>query len=85
MKINKQLFDFILYKPRLLNVLLKISNFEKFPLLQRVRNKILAKAIEGIYTAGETLESAEMRMKKLEQENVGIILNYAMEAGNVIK
>jgi predicted RNase H-like HicB family nuclease len=85
MKINKQLFDFILGKPRLLNVLLKFSNFEKFPLLQRGRNKLLAKAIEGIYSAGETLESAEIRMMELERENIGIILNYAMEAGKLIK
>lgn len=85
MKINKQLFDFILNKPRLLNVLLKLYNFEKFPLLQQSRNKLLAKAIEGIYSAGETLESAVIRMKELERENVGIILNYAMEAGMIIK
>lgn len=85
MKINKQLFDFILKKPRFLNVLLKLSNFEIFPLLQQGRNKLLAKAIEGIYSAGETLESAEIRMKELERKNVGIILNYAMEAGMILK
>ena len=84
MKINKQIFDFILNKPGLLNALLKLSNFEKFPILQKGRNKFLAKAIEGIYSAGETLESAEIRMKEQEQENVGIIFNYAMEAGTMI-
>lgn len=82
MKINKQLFDFMLNRPSLLNSLLKISNFEKIPVLQQSRNKLLAKAIEGIYTAGETLASAEVRIKELEQKNIGVILNYAMEAGN---
>lgn len=81
MKINKHLFDFILNRPSLLDSLLKLSNFEKIPPLQKIRDKLLAKAIEGIYTAGETLESAEVRITELEQKQVGVILNYAMEAG----
>ena len=81
MTINKQLFDFVLNRPSLLNSLLKIINFEKIPILQNGRNKLLARAIEGIYSAGETLESAENRVKELEYENIGAILNYAMEAG----
>ena len=81
MTINKQIFDFVLKRPSLLNALLKISNFEKIPFLQNKRNKLLALAIEGIYTAGETLESAENRIKELEKEKKGVILNYAMEAG----
>ena len=81
MTINKQLFDFVLNRPSLLNSLLKIINFEKIPILQNGRNKLLARAIEGIYSAGETLESAEYRVKELEYENIGAILNYAMEAG----
>lgn len=81
MKINKQLFDFILNRPSLLNALLKLSNFESFPVIQKERNKLLARAIEGIYSAGETLESAEKRIKELEKRNTGVILNYAMEAG----
>lgn len=84
MKINKRLFDFILDKPSLLNFLLKVSNFDNIPVVQNCRNKVLAKAIEGIYSAGETLESAEIRMSKLEDKNVGVILNYAMEAGKTI-
>lgn len=84
MTINKQLFDFVLSKPSLLGALLKISNFEKVPFLQDKRNKLLAHAIEGIYSAGDTLESAENRVKELEKENIGVILNYAMEAGNLI-
>lgn len=81
MIINKKLFDFVLDRPSLLNTLLKLSNFEKIPFLQNQRNKILAQAIEGIYSAGETLESAENRIYELEKENKGAILNYAMEAG----
>ncbi len=81
MKINKHLFDFLLNRPSLLSSLLKVSNFEKIPALQKSRDKLLAKAIEGIYTAGETLVSAEVRIKELEQKQVGVILNYAMEAG----
>lgn len=81
MTINKQLFDFVLNRPSLLNTLLKISNFEKIPFLQNKRNKLIAHAIEGIYSAGETLDSAENRVKELEKENNGVILNYAMEAG----
>lgn len=83
MKINKQLFDFVLNRPRLLNLLLNVSNFEKFPFLQKQRNKVIAKAIEGIYSAGENLNSAEKRIIELEQKNIGVILNYAMEAGNI--
>lgn len=82
MKINKQLFNFVLNRPSLLSVLLKVSNFEKVPLIQNQRNKLLARAIEGIYSAGETLESAEDRINELEKKKVGVILNYAMEAGN---
>lgn len=81
MTINKQLFDFVLNRPSLLNALLKISNFEKIPFLQKKRNKLIAHAIEGIYSAGETLDSAENRVKELEKENNGVILNYAMESG----
>lgn len=83
MKINKQLFDSVLNRPRLLNLLLNVSNFEKFPFLQKQRNKVIAKAIEGIYSAGENLNSAEKRIIELEQKNIGVILNYAMEAGNI--
>lgn len=83
MKINKQLFDVVLNRPALLNFLLKVSNFEKFPFIQKQRNRLLARAIEGIYSAGETLASAEERIKELEQKNVGVILNYAMEAGKL--
>lgn len=81
MKINKQLFGFVLNRPALLNLLLKLSNFERFPVIQKERNKLLARAIEGIYSAGETLDSAENRIKELEKRNIGVILNYAMEAG----
>ena len=84
MIINKRLFDFVLNRPSLLNVFLKLINFEKIPLLHNKRNQILAHAIEGIYSAGESLESAECRIKELEKENKGVILNYAMEAGNKI-
>lgn len=84
MIINKQLFDFVLNRPSLLNALLKITNFENIPFLQNKRNKLFAHAIEGIYSAGETLESAENRVKELENENTGAIMNYAMESGKNI-
>lgn len=81
MKINKQIFEIILNRPKFLNFFLRLSNFENYPYIQNLRNKILAKAIEGIYSAGETLASAERRIEELEQRNIGVILNYAMEAG----
>ncbi len=76
------LFKFILDRPRLLKGLLSASNFEQIPILQSVRNTCIAKAIEGEYSAGETLDSAKEHMCTLEkQSNIGTILNYAMEAG----
>ena len=81
--INSILFRFVLDRPRLLKALLSASNFEKVPVLQNVRNICIAKAIEGEYSAGETLESAKEHMSLLEnQSGIGAILNYAMEAGN---
>lgn len=84
MTINKQLFDYVLNRPSLLNFILKASNFETIPFIQEKRNKLIAKAIEGIYSAGEDLESAEQRIIELEKKNTGVILNYAMEAGMYI-
>lgn len=81
MKINKQLFDYVLNRPSLLNFLLRASNFEAIPFLQEKRNKLIAKAIEGVYSAGEDLASAEKRIVELEEKNTGVILNYAMETG----
>ena len=72
----------MLDRPKLLQAVLSASNFEKHPSLQNMRNNIIAKAIEGIYTAGETLDSARKHMETLEKNcNIGTILNYAMEAG----
>lgn len=83
-KINKQLFKFILERPSLLSKLLQFSNFENYPRLQNLRSKYIAKAIEGIYSAGEDLTSAEKRILELEKENKGAILNYSMESGILI-
>jgi hypothetical protein len=80
--INSILFKYILARPRLLKALLNASNFEKIPFLQNVRNTCIAKAIEGEYSAGETLDSAKEYMCFLEKQcNIGTILNFAMEAG----
>ena len=84
MQINKKLFNFVLNRPGLLNFLLKATNFEIVPFLQAKRNELIAKSIEGIYSAGENLSSAEERILELEQKQVGVILNYAMEAGKSI-
>ena len=81
MKINKQLFNFVINRPSLLKLGLNLSNFNKFPRFQIKWNKFLAKSIEGVYSAGETLASAEIRVEELENRNIGVILNYAMEAG----
>lgn len=80
-KINKYLFNFILGKPSILNTLLKYSNFENFPMIQKLRNRYISKAIEGIYSAGENLQEAEKRIIDLEKKNIGVILNYSMESG----
>lgn len=85
MKINKQIFDFILNRPSLLKVLLKISNVGNNSFINNSKNKVIAKAIEGIYSAGENISSAENRVIELENEGVGVILNYALEAGISIK
>lgn len=80
--INKKLFNYVLNQPRLLKFILKFSNFDKKSILQKGRNKLLAKCIEGIYSAGETLTSAELCIERLERKNIGVILNYATESGN---
>lgn len=79
--INSSLFKFVLDRPRLLKFLLNSSNFERIPRLQSLRNRCIAKSIEGVYSAGETLESAMEHLKALEKQNIGTIMNYAMEAG----
>lgn len=79
--INKKLFNYFLNRPKLLKFILKFSNFENFLILQKGRNKMLAKFIEGIYSAGETLSSAELCIEQLERNKIGVILNYAMESG----
>lgn len=84
MKINKQIFDFILNRPSLLKVLLNFSNFSGNSIINNAKNKIIAKAIEGIYSAGENITSAEKRIIELEKDGKGVILNYALEAGIVI-
>lgn len=83
--INSILFKIIFDRPRLLRTALSASNFENYPKLQKFRNVCIAKAIEGIYSAGETLDSAKAHMVALENNsNIGAILNYAMEAGKTL-
>ena len=50
-------------------------------MIQKLRNRCISKAIEGIYSAGENLQEAEKRIIDLEKKNIGVILNYSMESG----
>lgn len=79
--INKQIFKFVLSRPSLLKFLLDTTHFEKYPTVQNARNYMIAKTIEGIYTAGETLSSVQQYVETLEKRNIGTILNYVKESG----
>jgi hypothetical protein len=79
--INRRIFDYVLTRPKLLKQLLRVSDFSYWPQLQTLRNEVIAKAIEGIYSAGTTLDDAERHISGLERQDIHSIINFAMEAG----
>ncbi len=79
-KINKESFlKFIVNQPFLLRLSLKLLNATEW--MGAFRNKIIAKSIDGIYSAGETLQECKLHVESLQSKNIGSIINYAVETG----
>ena len=79
--INKAFFTYVLSRPSLLKALLRWSDFSAYPQIQSLRNRVIASSIEGIYTAGQELKTAEAHIRELERDGINTIINFAMESG----